>query len=140
MLIFMPQRANTHAHADETGEPPARNSLIILRIALGGMPREGSLVIRYNVGGRHAGGQRVEKQSGRWPRFCGWRPSCPLEAGLTCQSTRPHNSRRRLRRLCWWFGHFYVKFRHAPNYFVDTINYSHMGRTKAHAEHQKSRA
>jgi hypothetical protein len=28
---------------------------------------------------------------------------------ITCQSTRTHNSRRRLRRLCWWSGHFYVK-------------------------------
>jgi hypothetical protein len=28
---------------------------------------------------------------------------------LTCQSTRTHNSRRRLRRSCWWSGHFYVK-------------------------------
>src|SRR5437016_4385013 len=28
---------------------------------------------------------------------------------LTCQSTRTHNSRRRLRRSCWWSGHFYVR-------------------------------
>jgi hypothetical protein len=28
--------------------------------------------------------------------------------GTTCQSTRTHNSRRRLRRSCWWSGHLYV--------------------------------
>ncbi len=27
---------------------------------------------------------------------------------ITRQSTRTHNSRRRLRRKCWWSGHFYV--------------------------------
>ena len=31
-----------------------------------------------------------------------------MRPGLTCQSTRTHNSRRRLRRKCWWSGHFYV--------------------------------
>jgi hypothetical protein len=34
----------------------------------------------------------------------------------------------------------FVKFRFSPNYFVDTIKYAHMGRTKAQAEHQESRA
>jgi hypothetical protein len=29
-------------------------------------------------------------------------------ACITSQSTRTHNSRRRLRRRCWWSGHFYV--------------------------------
>ncbi len=33
-----------------------------------------------------------------------------------------------------------VKFRFAPLYFVDTIKYAHMGRTKAQAEHQESQA
>lgn len=28
---------------------------------------------------------------------------------ITCQSTRTHNSSLRLRRSCWWSGHFYVK-------------------------------
>lgn len=28
---------------------------------------------------------------------------------LTCQSTRSHNSRRRLRRLCWWSGQLDVR-------------------------------
>ena len=32
-----------------------------------------------------------------------------LPCNLTGQSTRTHNSRRRLRRKCWWSGHFYVK-------------------------------
>ena len=32
-----------------------------------------------------------------------WRVSC-----ITCQSTRTHNSRRRLRRSCWWSGHLHV--------------------------------
>ena len=27
---------------------------------------------------------------------------------ITCQSTRTHNCRKRLRRMCWWSGHFYV--------------------------------
>src|SRR5438105_11558231 len=31
-----------------------------------------------------------------------------MTGGLTCQSTRTHNSRRRLRRKCWWAGHLYV--------------------------------
>lgn len=31
-----------------------------------------------------------------------------LVAGITCQSTRVHNSRLRLRRSCSWSGHFYV--------------------------------
>src|SRR5438105_12303218 len=39
------------------------------------------------------------------------------QRGLTCQSTRTHNSRRRLRRLCWWSGHFYV--RHHRNRRMD---------------------
>src|SRR5205814_6826372 len=30
------------------------------------------------------------------------------ECALTCQSTRTHNSTRRLRRKCWWSGHLYV--------------------------------
>ena len=32
----------------------------------------------------------------------------PCACPITCQSTRTHNSRRRLRRWCWWSGHFYV--------------------------------
>jgi hypothetical protein len=28
---------------------------------------------------------------------------------ITNQSTRTHNSRTRLRRTCWWSGHFYVR-------------------------------
>jgi len=36
-----------------------------------------------------------------------WMPASEVSA-LTCQSTRTHNSRRRLRRECWWSGHFYV--------------------------------
>jgi hypothetical protein len=31
-----------------------------------------------------------------------------VACSLTCQSTRTHNSRRRLRRWCWWSGHFHV--------------------------------
>jgi hypothetical protein len=37
-----------------------------------------------------------------------WMPASEVSA-LTCQSTRTHNSRRRLRRECWWSGHFYVR-------------------------------
>src|SRR5437868_6120420 len=35
-------------------------------------------------------------------------PNTTLFRSITCQSTRTHNSRRRLRRKCWWSGHFYV--------------------------------
>ena len=40
--------------------------------------------------------------------------------GTTCQSTRTHNSRRRLRRSCWWSGHLYVmSHARAPRFQVD---------------------
>jgi hypothetical protein len=54
------------------------------------------------------------------PQSCGGRELAPrVFAGsirksnrgglcITRQSTRTHNSRRRLRRKCWWSGHFYV--------------------------------
>ena len=54
------------------------------------------------------------------PGSCGQLPCLPLspmekqECALTCQSTRTHNSRRRLRRKCWWSGHFYVIGRRRP--------------------------
>jgi len=38
---------------------------------------------------------QVLEEVAAWPR-------------ITCQSTRTHNSRRRLRRSCWWSGHFCV--------------------------------
>ena len=37
-------------------------------------------------------------------------------------------------------GYLHVKFHLAFFYFVDTIKYAHMGRTKAQAEPQESRA
>jgi hypothetical protein len=46
--------------------------------------------------------------------------------------------KRKFNAAAPWDG--YVKFRLAFKYFVDTINHTHMGRTKAQAEHQKSRA
>ena len=48
---------------------------------------------------------------------------------LTCQSTRTHNSRRRLRRRCWWSGHFYVIRR------IKALEFGHlMHRTPRHQE------
>jgi hypothetical protein len=44
-------------------------------------------------------------------------------------TTKPHSAE-----------HLSAQSHLASTYFVDTINYAHMGRTKAQAEHQESRA
>jgi hypothetical protein len=43
------------------------------------------------------------------PCRCNRSPEKGENCRLTCQSTRTHNSRLRLRRSCWWSGHFYYK-------------------------------
>jgi len=61
----------------------------------------------HQVGGdRRSGGLARPRAWGKL-RACAHR-LCFLLRPITCQSTRTHNSRRRLRRLCWWSGHFHV--------------------------------
>jgi hypothetical protein len=45
-----------------------------------------------------------------------------------------------LRGVCCPPDNVNVKFQLVFEYFVDTIKHAHMGRTKAQAEHQESRA
>lgn len=60
-------------------------------------------------------------------------PATRLLSVVVAKTAAPHQE-----ALTWLS--FKVEFQFACHYFVDTIYYAHMGRTKAQAEHQESQA
>ena len=69
-----------------------------------GRKKDRNLLATEPVGGS----QRIPLQVA----LCDWDVLVCRVGGVGCditfQSTRTHSSRLRLRRLCWWSGHFYV--------------------------------